>query len=158
MRLSFKILILLNLFLVASLAGAETQFGNFGCKKFEEQILEDIGKSATCNSVDECKSVWLGCPFGCGSPLRSSEELRIRKLVEVFNNRCGTCNYVCQSGDIELKCINSRCVLESKTKAQTAEEERECNENIEKCPVTIAGGKRYFLRNGKWNLKDDNKK
>jgi hypothetical protein len=158
MRLLFKIIIVSSLFLVASVSGEERQVIDLECKKFEEQISDDIGKSATCTSVEECKSVWLGCPFGCGNAVRSSEELRITKLVDEFNKNCPTCKYMCPSVDTELKCINSRCVLKAKTEAERIEEERECNENIKKCPVMIVEGKRYVLRNGKWTISDDKKK
>lgn len=82
------------------------------CEELSKKISSEIKGAGTCSSVADCKDVWLGCPFGCGTAVRSSEESHIRAAVEAFNRQCPVCKYNCQAGKRELKCVDSQCVLE----------------------------------------------
>ena len=94
-----------------SAAYGQSYLSDPACKELAEKTSRDIQKSASCRSVQDCSTVWLGCPFGCGTALRSSEAHRIREAVEQFNKRCPPCKYNCRAQKQELQCVNSLCVL-----------------------------------------------
>jgi hypothetical protein len=68
--------------------------------------LADLPTS--CSDDADCTVFLPGCPFGCGTPVRSDADLTsLREAVEDWDRECEECDYKCMVGTPE--CIDGVC-------------------------------------------------
>ena len=97
---------------IAVSAYGQTALSDSHCKKLIEQINKEISQEQACETVQDCRNIWLGCPFGCGTPINKNFEEQVHKAVEDYNSQCQPCDYRCANREQLLKWQQGKCSIE----------------------------------------------
>ena len=78
--------------------------------KEQETINSFIQNSKQCQSDSDCKLVFLGCPFDCGTAINTESVGKVQSMVDDYNkNSCYGCDYDC-AYLTEVKCVENACI------------------------------------------------
>jgi len=76
----------------------------------EQEISSSIKSGNYCDTTQDCKIVFFGCPFGCGSYVNKDFNLQpIRDKIKEYLEKFGACDYNCFKPS-EPECVNNKCV------------------------------------------------
>lgn len=88
------------------------------CLSYDEQaehrdfIQKMMSSPQVCNADNECVIEYLGCPFGCGTPLAKNNVTLIKNEVSQYHqSSCSACMYKCKPIN-SVKCVNNECVAD----------------------------------------------
>jgi hypothetical protein len=80
----------LTIFIIALFS---TSVVSSDCLNYEQQkeeriiIRQLLSKSAQCKVDNECKLVYLGCPFGCGTAINVNSEIKVLEAVHSYHSK-----------------------------------------------------------------------
>lgn len=105
-----KLIIFITLFTYAFGAFASECLNHDEQQEHRENIYTLISESASCESDVDCKLVYLGCPFGCGTAINIGREQEVTSAVTGYHAQsCSQCMYKCMHRS-STECINNKCV------------------------------------------------
>lgn len=83
------------------------------CESFPKQVEHALDEANYCNKDSDCKSISLGCPFGCDNLININEDFdAVQKAVKKYAENCNTCVYRCAAPPTkeEIICKNNKCI------------------------------------------------
>lgn len=83
------------------------------CEEAKTEISDLLDKANYCEKNGDCKTITLGCPFGCYNFVNKNSNSQNIQLAysEYEKQQCSICKYFCIEPPTsnEIKCINKKC-------------------------------------------------
>jgi hypothetical protein len=83
-----------------------------GCDALKSQIRSLLDQANHCETADDCRAVFRGCPFGCYNLVNKDADLsRIEEMQEKYAGECPSCMYECDAKPEQsrIACGKNRC-------------------------------------------------
>lgn len=110
----FKFWIVTPLFLAVLILPASAAAVAPQCESLQKEIDTAIKESQSCIEDAECSSQFLGCPFGCETPINTAKLSELRTRISEYYRQCPECEYKCAVHKSPAVCDNGICKYRDK--------------------------------------------